>query len=263
MSETTTTDAGAPPEADRVDRLAPEPPRQAGVERFDEAIVVTRTRAWVGLVACLILVVGLIVWAATANVEVTIESPGVALENGSIDIIHSPQSGTISNLLVHVGQQVNASQALAVMIADDGSESEIRTPIAGRVLSVSDSNSPVARGDDAFTLVPERGRNIVRTLVTSTEAQVINAGTRVLVRFPGHPELEGRVVSVGSFPLPTNQVVDDIGGEAIASEALRKDARVRVDITIGPEASPFPFRSGDIGLVTFVVGSRHPIDYVL
>ena len=93
---------------------------------------------------------------------------------------------------------------------------------------------------------------------------MINSGTPVIVRFPGAPEFEGRVSSVGSIPLPTNQVVDDIGGEPIAAEALRKDARVRVDIAIGNrKARHLPFPSGDIGLVTFTIGSRHPIDYVL
>lgn len=265
MTETTATTDGRPlGEAPGVDRLAPEPPRQAGVERFDEAIVVTRARAWVGLVACLILVVGLIVWAATATVESTIESPGVALEHGAIAIVRAAESGTISQLRVRVGEHVAATEVLADMVADDGTTLEIRAPIAGRVLSVSDAASPVARGDDAFTLVPESGRDVVRTLVTSTEAQVINSGTRVILRFPGAPEFEGRVSSVGAFPLPTNQVVDDIGGEPIAAEALRKDARDRVDITIsGLDGARFPLPSGDIGQVTFIIGSRHPIDYVL
>lgn len=264
MSDTTTTDASRPSETERGDRLAPDPPRQAGVERFDEAIVVTRTRAWIGLVACLVLVVGLVAWAVTANVDTTIDSPGVALENGAIDIVHAPESGTIADLRVEVGDDVDASDVLAVMIADDGTPYSIEAPIAGRVLSVSDANSPVARGDDAFTLVPRTGPDIVRTLVTSAEAQVINSGTPVIVRFPGAPEYDGKVVSVGTIPLPTNQVVDDIGGEPIAAEALRKNARVRVDISIADETGRrFPLPSGDIGRVTFIIGSRHPIDYVL
>jgi hypothetical protein len=61
-------------ESERSRDLTPVPPRQTGVDRFDEAIVVTRTRAWIGLAAALAMVVVVVVWALTAQVESTVHA---------------------------------------------------------------------------------------------------------------------------------------------------------------------------------------------
>ena len=48
----------ATPDPQTQQSVVPPPPRHTGSDRFDDAIEVTRTRAWIGLVCCLLLVLG-------------------------------------------------------------------------------------------------------------------------------------------------------------------------------------------------------------
>src|SRR6476646_8097084 len=92
--------------------MEPRPSRQGGSDRFDEAIVVTRTRAWIGLACCLGLILGIVGWAVTTKVGVTVKGTGIALFNGSIATIASPATGTVQTMNVKVDDTVLAGEVV-------------------------------------------------------------------------------------------------------------------------------------------------------
>ena len=136
----------------------PPPPDRASSERFDQAIVVTRARAWIGLLTCLVLVAGVIVWAVTAKVGVTIKGSGVALDNGAIAVVQSPLTGTVQSIDVAVDDAVAPSQVVGAVIDAQGHVLPLVTAVGGRVLNVNlDVGATVHDGDVVLSIAQTSG----------------------------------------------------------------------------------------------------------
>jgi biotin carboxyl carrier protein len=142
----------APPSSSQ-STLEPRPTRQASSDRFDEAIVVTRTRAWIGLGCGLALILGIVVWAVTTTVGVTVKGPGIALVNGSIATIASPVTGTLQTMNVKVDDTVAAGQVIGTVADLQNQTSSLVAPVSGRVLNVAgDIGSTVRLGTDVVSI---------------------------------------------------------------------------------------------------------------
>jgi hypothetical protein len=250
--------------AGRPRRLAPQPPRQAGVDRFDDAIVVTRTRAWIGLAACLLLVVGIIVWSTTTTVDTTIKTPGIALVNGTISGVISPAPGIITRLTVSADTPVHAGEVIGrVAVAGPSSKMALLVaPITGRVLSLDFSvGSIVHAGEPVANLSAVRGPLLVRMFISPVQAEEASVGQKATLTLPTGTTVTGRVTHVGQLPLTGPEVADAIGSQALAGLVAHGASFVAVNMRPGRGSAKL-LTSGDVGSVTVVVGSQHPIDYV-
>jgi biotin carboxyl carrier protein len=249
------------PQADGT--LVPPAPRHAGSDRFDEAIEVTRTRAWIGLASCLVLVLGIVVWAVTARVGVTVKGPGVALVNGAIATVPSPVSGTVQTLVVNIDDDVQVSQVIGTVTDAQGQASPLVAPVGGRVLNVAgDVGSTVHAGEDVLSIAQTNGPLLIRMFVTPTESEQVDKGEEAVLSFPEQPEVHGKVTAIGSLPLTEQQVADSIGSPALADSLVHSGAVV--SITITPDEPPrAQIDSGDVASVTLIVGTKRPIEYLV
>lgn len=244
--------------------LIPERPRQAGAERFDDAIVVTRTRAWIGLAACLALVVGVVVWATTTSVDTTIKAPGVALINGTLAQVSSPAAGTVSSLDVSAGLRVGAGQIIgSIQPQANANTVPIYAPVAGQIVSVVPGiGSSVGQGDLVASLAQNDGPQVVRMFLSPSQAQQLRPGMRTLLSFPGMDSVTGRVSDVGNLPITREGLVSILGSPALV--ALLVPVGSAVPVTVQPAGRhSTTFDGFDIAQATVIVGTRHPIDYVL
>src|SRR4051794_31427622 len=149
----TATDVHDGGETSSVPDMAPPASQQAGIDRFDEPIVVTRTYAWIGLAACLALALGVIVWSAVATVAETIDSKGVVLVNGSIVGVQSPAAGEVRNITVRRGQIVSAHEIVGTVVDASGRTHPLRAPVTGNVLDVSnDVGASISPNDVVLSL---------------------------------------------------------------------------------------------------------------
>jgi len=247
--------------------LAPTPPRESGGDRFDDAIVVTRTRAWIGLASCLVLILGVIVWAVTTEVGVTVKGPAVALVNGAIATVPSPASGTVQVMNVKVDDEVQASQVIGTVADSQNQVSSLVAPVGGRILNVAaDVGATVRTGADVVSIAQTNGPLLIRMFVTPAQAQEADLHTEAILNFPEQPEIRGRVSDIGTLPLTDDQVADSIGSPALANLLVRSGAVVNITVTpADPASGPkhADIDSGDIGTVTLIVGTKRPIDYVV
>jgi hypothetical protein len=244
--------------------LIPERPRQAGAERFDDAIVVTRTRAWIGLAACLALVVGVVLWATTTSVDTTIKAPGVALTNGTLAQVRSPAAGTVSSLDASAGLRVEAGQIIgSIQPQANVNTVPFYAPVAGQILSVVPGvGSSVGQGDLIASLAQNVGPQVVRMFLSPSQAQQLRPGMRTLLSFPGMGSVTGRVSDVGNLPITREGLVTILGTPALVGLLVPGGSAVPVTVQpLGPR--PTTFDGFDIAQATVIVGTRHPIDYVL
>jgi biotin carboxyl carrier protein len=258
-------DPEAQPESPSEPALVPRAPRQSGSDRFDDAIVVTRSRAWIGLACCLALILGIVAWAVTTEVGVTVEGPGIALVNGSIATVPSPASGTVQAMNVKVDDTVQAGQVIGAVADFQNQISPLVAPVGGRVLNVAgDVGSTVRLGADVVSITQTTGPLLVRMFVTPEQAQEADMTTEAVLHFPEQPNVHGRVTAIGTLPMTRDQAADSIGSPALAN--LLVHATAVINITITPDASATAvghIDSGDVADVTLIVGTKRPIDYVI
>jgi biotin carboxyl carrier protein len=241
--------------------LAPEPPRQAGVDRFDDAIVVTRARAWIGLAACLALVLGVVVWATVATVDRTVSAPGIALVNGTITAVASPVTGTVVALYVTADTPVRESEVIGLVANSANKDSQLVAPISGRVISMEASvGSSIHQGETLASLTAVQGPLVIRMFLPPAQAQLVGRGMRAIMTLPGGPPVQGRITHIGQLPLTEHEVADAIGSPALAALVAPSDGVVSVTVT--PTSGAAELDAGDEAAVSLIVGSQHPIGYV-
>jgi multidrug efflux pump subunit AcrA (membrane-fusion protein) len=245
--------------------LVPRAPRASGSDRFDDAIVVTRTRAWIGLVCCLGLIGGIVAWAIFTTVGVTVEGQGIALTNGAIATVSSPASGTVQSMNVKVDDTVQAGQVIGAVVDFRNQALPLIAPVSGRVLNVSsDVGSTVRLDADVVSITQTTGPLLVRMFVTPAEAQEADLTTEAVLHFPEQSDVRGRVTSIGTLPMTKDQAADSIGSPALANLLVRSSAVINITITPDPSATNVAhIDNGDVASVTLIVGSKRPIDYVI
>jgi biotin carboxyl carrier protein len=253
----------APPSA--ASTLEPRPPRQAGSDRFDEAIVVTRTRAWIGLGCGVVLILGIVAWAVTTKVGVTVKGPGVVLVNGSIATIASPVTGTVQTMNVKVDDTVAAGDVIGTVTDLQNHASALIAPVSGRILNVAgDVGSTVRFGADVVSITQESGPLLIRMFVAPDEAQQADLDTEAILSFPEQPDIHGQVTAIGTLPMTKEQAADSIGSPALANVLVHGDAVI--NITVTPDADGLKVAAidgGDVGDITLIVGTNRPIDYII
>ncbi len=252
------------PEPEQARSLVPAPPRQAGVDRFDDAIVVTRTRAWIGLAACLALVAGVVIWAAAANVSRTVGGSGVVLVNGTITEIETPATGTVVSWLVSANENVRAGEVLGWVETSANQRVPVRAPIAGKMLIVIiGEGASVAKGQTLASLTATRGPLAVASFLKPVDGELVGPGMRAIVTLPDGGTIESAVIGVGQLPLTTAEVANIIGSPALAQ--LVKPAGATIALLILPKDEKTAKRlanAGDVVSVTVIVGHSHPIQYI-
>lgn len=257
--------AGGAPEPDPLN-LIPEPTSSSAVATVDQAVVITRPRAWIGLAACLALLVGVVVWAAVARVGKTITTPGVVLVNGAVVAVESPVTGTIENLYVSAGDFVSTDQTIGTVRDQNGHVQDLLAATSGTVLNLPDFvGSRVHAGQDVGSLAQSSGPLQVRTFLSPSQSQEIKVGTRAIISVSGQPTVRGRVSDIGNLPLTPGQAADAIGSTALASILVRGGGVVSVvvtPLTSDLRSTGANLSSGDVGNVSLIVGDQHPISYV-
>lgn len=244
-------------------RLAPPPTRQAGVDRFDEAIVVTRTRAWIGLAACLALVLGVIVWATITQVDRTLKGNGVALIDGTLTPVLSPATGTIVSLSVGVSDVVEPSEVIGEISTPADERVPIRAPIGGRVLSLSEKVGSTLRAEETVvTLGATEGPVVVKLFLPPAEAQQLDPGMPAKVSLPQGETLDGEVSAIGVVPMTMDDVAEAIGSQALAPLVASSDGVIEVNVTLSSDEDTSQLTGADVAEVTLIVGSQRPIEYV-
>lgn len=244
-------------------RLAPQPPTHAGVERFDDSIVVVRARAWLGLGACLLLLAGLVVWAVTAEVPAKVTLQGLAARAGVLETARSPVAGTIERIDVRPGQRVRPGQKVATVGSPDGATHPVVALSAGRVIDTGGVVGSPVLFDEAVVIMEGVGPMMVSVFPTPDDAALTAVGTKALIGIPAAggkgTQLDARVSEVALLPSTAHEVAERIGDSAVAAILAPKPPVQYVGIAPAKAQS---LRTGMIVPVTLILDSKSPIDYV-
>ena len=112
--------------------------RLSSPEQLDRLMTVTNPRAWLALAGVGLLVLGALAWGIFGEIDTSVAAHGVLTRPGSIRQIESTAGGSVSELLVLIGDEVAEGQEL-LKITPGGGKSAVTviSPTHGRVLDVS------------------------------------------------------------------------------------------------------------------------------
>jgi hypothetical protein len=242
--------------------LVPAPPRQAGVERFDDAIVVTRARAWIGLAACLALVLGVVVWSMVATINRTVTAQGIGLVNGPLSRLLSPAAGTFLSWTSSQGSAVKKGQVVAWIETTQGRRIALPAPVSGEVLLHQvGSGGQLYQGQVLGSFSQVSGQYVVIAFLPVVQSQLVAAGDRVVLSTTEGQSGPGQVVTVDPLPLVKSEIADALGSQALADLVAPGSPGVAISIFTTPPTKRLS-QPGEVLSVTIIVGSSHPINYV-
>lgn len=242
--------------------LVPAQPRQAGVERFDDAIQVTRARAWIGLAACLVLVLGVVTWAMVATINRTVTTQGVALVNGPLSRVLSPAAGTFLDWTLPQGSTVRKGQVVGWIEAPGHHRIALTAPVTGRALLYQvGQGAQLSKGQALASFTQESGQYAVVAFLPPTQSELVSTGDQVLLATAEGATREAHVVEVDPLPLVKKEIADAIGSSALADLVAPSGPAVAVGIFSTPPSERLG-HPGEVLSVTIIVGQAHPISYV-
>src|SRR5262249_38006282 len=82
-------------------------------ERLDERVRVVSPRLWLGLLAGLLVVAGVLVWSIVTTTPVEVQGRGVVQGPGGLERVQAAVSGEVTQVSVTSGQRVRAGDVLA------------------------------------------------------------------------------------------------------------------------------------------------------
>lgn len=256
--------------------------RISSPEQLDQLVRVTVARRWIGLAALLLIVAALIVWSVVSVVPTTVAGPGYLLPLGGLREIQAPASGTVSAVYVARGSHVVAGQTIGAIAGPGRSSTAIPAPETG---TITEGNvlpgSVVRRGQRLGFVEPVGWPLVLYSYVPTSIAAGLAPGTPVHVSFgagigAAYGYAKGRVTVVSKFATTPERLNFILKDSAVVSQvrALGPTNEVSISLDMSAKsASGLSWGSGagppaslPAGLpadVTFIVGSRHPIDDVL
>jgi multidrug efflux pump subunit AcrA (membrane-fusion protein) len=207
-------------------------------DRLDERVRVVSPRLWLGLLAALLVVAGVLIWSIVTTIPVEVTGQGVIQDPLGLNRVQAPAAGEVTAVLVGSGQRVRAGQVLALVRPGPR-----RPPVAVRSRSAGIVVAPavrpgsiVAPGGLVATVEPVSRHLIAFVYVPAQSGQGVRTGQRVLLS----PEsadadqvglLEGRVVDISAFPVPPERTIL-IAGESLGEQLNRKGPLLEVRVQL-------------------------------
>lgn len=181
-------------------------------ERLDDLLPVTSLRVWLLAVASVVLVLGLLAYAAVTPRNVTVAGTGRVVGKQGVTLVTSTADGQFGRVHVAPETQVRAGQVVAEVITDRG-VIEQRAQRNGILLGyLPRPGDPVKVGswiaeisnriDDGLTAL---------LMVDPSEAGKVEAGMPVTVSVGGGPRLHGVVGKDRSDVMSAERVQEGLG----------------------------------------------------
>lgn len=253
-------------------------------DQLDQLLQVTRPAGWVGLLACLLLLLAALFWGLWGSLPVTVTGQGVLLAPGGIKDVVSLDTGQVLSLYVAPGDTLDAGQIVARLVEPGQSTPvDVISPYAGRVLELQTvEGALLERGDPLLSLeATDAGLLEAVVYVPAAEGDKIQPGMEVLlapasVRQEEYGRLLGRVISVGAFPASRRGILRAVGSEDLADALAIEGAvvEVRVALVADPQTAsgyawssvqgpPLSLNSGTFCTAWIEVSEERPLNLLL
>lgn len=253
---------------------------------LDSPVRLARPRAWAVLAVVAMIIAGGLVWSFNGKLTRSVDVPGILTHSLGVSKVESPQSGTVSNVLVDTGNTVSKGDPVLSVVDAQGVTKTVRAPFSGRTIALLVGNGQYVTAGATFMTVErtdgENDRMVAVLFAPADKAGLLRKGDRVDMGVASAPAqafglMRGRVTAMDQFPQTEQQVQDFLGGnKLLATELLDKGGPIRITVDLDRDAdvpsgyrwtttSGPPFRINSWTQVSGIgrLPGERPIDWLL
>lgn len=243
--------------------------RISSPEQLNEYIKITNPGVWGVILGCMALFIAVGFWSIFGSIPDKMQVKGVVFPEDGVTAIIPTEGGRISDVMVKVGEYVQAGRIIAVvpqdrliieinelkaqpnpdlkrikaLIAEYERNSLIVAPISGLVLNVMDVHETVSSTQTLVSIVEHEkyddDKQIICYIPFST-AKKLREGMEVQASPSFAPREEygymyGHITSIGTYPVTEANVLSALGSLQYAEGLLPQGSCVEVRITLTPD----------------------------
>jgi HlyD family secretion protein len=186
-------------------------------EQLDSLLQVTKPKAWVALVACIVLIQAGIIWGVMGRTAERVSGAGILLSAGGVLGVEARGSGTIKEMKANVGDQVKQGAVVAIVNVTGAGE-EIRQTeqlLADLRSNRTRASGLTARNRDAELRSIEEDR-----IRLAKEQQALQAQVKFLQeRLKNQQEAARNGLITNDQVQATSQQLEQAKGSLLADEA--------------------------------------------
>ncbi len=223
---------------------------QKSGERLDSLLVLVGMKSWFSLLAILLLISAVLLWAFQVSFPDRISGEGMLLPASGIRTIVSPVSGRVSSILVGQGDSVIPGACVARIGTRNAGDSLFPAlcPVRATILAVQvcDGDS-VSAGDVLFSISTEGNmENDLQAVIyfDAEDGQRIETGMQagidpVSTDREDYGYILGEVSYVSDFPVSETDIAKTLGTADIAHEIASHGPSIEVRIDLLPDSTTF------------------------
>jgi multidrug efflux pump subunit AcrA (membrane-fusion protein) len=254
--------------ADRALGGAPNP-----LDNIDHVFRHTARRTWLGVLGLAVLLGAGVLWTAVAEQKVVVDAQAIIAPEEGVFSAGEGVGGLVTEVLVEQGEDVALGQGLARVQTSSGSIVSVRSPVAGRVLSVEVRAGDTNPVGSAMVHIAPPGEQLVIAFYPAGDVSRLEVGQRVAVVVNGVSSdrlgrAVGRVDYIGTTPVAT-QRVRQVDGEGVLLPLIQRLGPVReVRVVLqsadtasgvaweGGEGPATPLTTGTLAVAAITVGEQ-------
>jgi hypothetical protein len=215
--------------------------RLASPEQLDQLMQLTSPRGWIALAGLGLLLLTAVAWGLIGTIPTTVDGQGFLLRSGGLAPMAAPHAGTVTRVLVHVGEEVEKDQKLLEL----DPAAALVSPFSGRVLAVDvQKGERVQEGTTLLTLEPRKGPLEVILYVPAADGYQIEPGMKAQV-WPAPVKrgefgaLLGAVKSAAKFPAGRGEMLRRLQNEDLVNSLLGTGPVLEVVVELMPDPETF------------------------
>jgi multidrug efflux pump subunit AcrA (membrane-fusion protein) len=253
------------------------------LDDLDQLVRVAKARAWIAVLVLCSVVVAAVVWGFVGSLPGRVPVTGVLSYPLGVSSVQSTVGGQILSVAPVPGATVAAGQPIAVVRPFQGADVTLQAPFGGLVVGVSAvAGAVVTLGQPLVSVERIRpGDQLVAlAFVSPDQAARMAPGMPVALDLSSAPSaafgaLQGRVATIGAFPLSPTEVEGLLGNPVLASQFTSGPPPLLATIQLTPDATtrsgfrwstpkgpPFLLEPESLLKATITTGSQRPIRMV-
>lgn len=206
-------------------------------EALDERVRVVSVPRWTALALGLLVIAGLIAWAAAKEVRTTVTGAGVIAPATGLHPIEAPVSGTVVQPPPPGGTRVRAGQVVSTLDTGATAPVAVRAAASGSLANVgATAGSYLAAGSQIATILPDDPDLVGLVFVDADQGAALKPGMPVQLHTqPGSAgdttRLKGEVAQVATQPVSPERLrllVGTARAAALANGPPLDEVRVRL-----------------------------------
>ncbi len=212
--------------------------RISSPEQLDKALTVTSPMSWLSLIAVTMLILVTVIWSVTGTIPVTVTTVGIVASPVSTNAVYTPESGTLTAVLVYPGSAIQIGDPVASYKTGSGDVKTIHSDQVGTVTEVLvKAGDTLTQGNEVIRVSPySNSPQVIVCYVPLSDAKKIERGMQVSASLSSaesqtYGHMLARVINVDSYVSSIKGMSYVLGTDNNLVATFQKDGAAVVAVT--------------------------------